>query len=410
MKMRKNKYILIGIALFTLLLTFSFVFSSEAEAASKKTYTINANSEPIDKSMKKFSTYNSKTKQYYTLRSYLERLEKEKGGKLILKKGTYTITNTLYVPSNVTIEFQNGVKIVKGTSTGTSKMKPAKSVFQLIRPSKANKKGVYGKYAGEKNIKFIGKGTVTFDLKHYKSSIAIIMGHNQNVEVNNIDFKNMYEGHFIELDASKNVKIINSSFKNAKHTSANKEGINIDAPDRSTKGWSQEWSKYDKQPNDTVLIENNVFDGLDRAIGTHKYSDKKMHNNIVIKKNKILNMKSDSIRVMNWSNPIIENNTFTLKKGATKSSNIRGILVSGVTNPTFQKNTFTNIPRAMQFIVWKNTGGGSEKPIFSTLSAKNKKALQNNTVINAQENFVRITNKAYLDYSNAEKINLKVSK
>jgi hypothetical protein len=35
------------------------------------------------------------------LRSYLERLEKNGGGKLILKKGTYKITNTLYIPSNV---------------------------------------------------------------------------------------------------------------------------------------------------------------------------------------------------------------------------------------------------------------------------------------------------------------------
>lgn len=406
MKIRNFKFILVIVALLTSVVFYNSPFVGEAEAASKPTYKISPETKPIDKSMKKFSTYNEKTRQYYTLRSYLEKLEKKKGGKLILKKGTYTITNTLYVPSNVTIEFEDGVKIVNGTDTGTSKLKPAKSIFQLIRPSKAYKKGVYGKHNGEKNIKFIGKGNVTFDLKYQKNSIAIIMGHNKNVEVNNINFRNMNKGHFIEMDASQNVKILNSTFKSSKNAGGKKEAINLDTPDRTTGGWSQQWSKYDKQPNDNVLIENNVFDGIDRAVGTHKYSYGKLHNNIVIRNNTIKNMRSDAIRVMNWSNPIIENNKFTIKKGSAKQD-IRGILVSGASNPTIQNNTFTNYPRAMQFIVWKNSGGGSEKPIFNKLSKKNKKALENNTVINAKEPFIRITNKAYNNYDNAEKIQIK---
>ncbi|NPC93886.1 hypothetical protein HOO54_17105 [Bacillus sp. WMMC1349] len=84
----------------------------------------------------------------------------------MLKKVTYIITNALYVPSNLTIEVQNGVKIVK-------KNMNSKSIFQFIRPSKAAKSGVYGKYTGEKNITFQGKGTVTFDMKYDKNSVGL---------------------------------------------------------------------------------------------------------------------------------------------------------------------------------------------------------------------------------------------
>lgn len=411
MKLMKTKFILMGIALI-MLLTFSFAFSAKVEAktSTKPTYTITTKTKPINKTYSKLSTYNSKTKQYYTLRSYLEKLEKTKGGKLIFKKGTYTITNVLYVPSNVTIEFSNGVKVVKGTSTGTSKMSPSYSIFQLIRPSKAKKSGVYGEFNGEKNIKFIGKGNVTIDLKYYEASLAIIIGHNQKIEVNNINFRNMYGGHFIELDASKNVKILNSSFKKSKHTpDHDKEAINLDTPDKSTHGWSQKWSKFDATANDTVLIENNEFEGLDRAVGTHKYSHNKLHNNVTIRKNTIYDMRSDSIRVMNWSNPVIEYNSISLPSDTDILFDIRGILVSGVSNPTFQNNTFSYIPRPMQFIVWKNSDGGSEIPIYNTLSDANKQAILNNTISNASEAAIRINNKAFGDYSNTEYIRFPTS-
>lgn len=406
--MSQMKYVLKGcIVLLGMLVLFAVTESNEVEAKTP-TYTISPSTKPIDPSFSKYSTYNSYTKNYYTLRSYLEKLEKTKGGKLILKKGTYTITNVLYVPSNVTIQFSDGVKIVKGTNTHTSKVKASTSIFQLIRPSRAYKKAVYGKFEGEKNIQFIGKGNVTMNLKYMPGAIAIIMGHNQNVVVDNIHFVNMYGGHFIELDASKNVKIKNSSFKKSKQiVGHDKEAINLDTPDRSTKGWSQEWSKFDRQANDTVLIENNTFSGLDRAVGTHKYSDKKLHNKVTLRNNKISGMRSDSIRVMNWSNATIENNTISLPASTKANASIRGILVSGAKNPTFQNNTFRHIPRPMQFIVWKNSGAGTTKEIKNTLSAANKNALANNRVYNAQENFIRITNNGYGNYSNGEFVYFK---
>lgn len=397
-------------AILFFLICSGFGAVNSVDAKTMPTYKVTPQTKPIDKKMTKFSTYNSKTKQYYMLRSYLEKLEKTGGGKLILKKGVYTVTNTLYVPSNVTIQFENNVKVRKSNTTKAPKLKASLSIFQLVRPSKAQKKHVYGKFQGEKNIKFIGKGNATIDLDYKQKSLGIVMGHNKNIVIDHINFKNMNGGHFIELDASDHVVIKNSTFMASKHMKGfDKEAINIDTPDLNTKGFTHDWSKYDKQPNNNVLITNNRFSKLDRAIGTHKYSEGKLHNKIVIQNNTIDNIRSDAIRVMNWSNTIIEQNTLSNigKKGVKGTT--RGILVSGVVNPTIENNTFKNVPRIMQFVVWKNTGPGYEyKPIYNRLNEDFKDRLQHNSAQNVSEDFIRINNKSFGDYTYPEKIYIPI--
>ncbi|WP_121616370.1 S-layer homology domain-containing protein [Virgibacillus halodenitrificans] len=375
--------------------------SDTASAKAKPTYTVSTNSKTYKGNMMNYSTYNKYTKHYYLLRSYLERLEKTGGGTLVLKKGTYTISNTLYVPSNVTIKLQDGVKLVKGTKTGTSKFSAAKSMFQFVRPSLAKNTGVYGKYSGEKNIKVIGSGSATIDLNYVHKSLAIIAGHNQNITIKNIHFKNMYSGHFIEMDATKGATISNNTFKSSKASkNRNKEAINLDTPDKETNGWSQKWSTFDKTPNANITIANNTFKNLDRAIGTHKYSGGKYHDKVVIRSNTIDTMREDPIRVMNWSNAVIENNTIR-NVGSGPDNYRRGILVSGAHNPTFKNNTFISTPRAMQFMVWKNSGPGSNYAItYNKLSKSNIQALKTNTVIDYKEDFIRI-NKVYGKYDKA---------
>lgn len=88
-------------------------FHTTKKASAAKTYTITPKSSTYKDCYKKATAYNSSTKQYFLIRSYLELLEKKGGGKLVLKKGTYKITNVLYIPSNVTIELKDGVVIKK---------------------------------------------------------------------------------------------------------------------------------------------------------------------------------------------------------------------------------------------------------------------------------------------------------
>ncbi|MED2974902.1 MULTISPECIES: right-handed parallel beta-helix repeat-containing protein [unclassified Fictibacillus] len=392
----------------TAALMASIILPSHAAAASP-TYSVTPNSKTYKGLMMNFSTYNSYTKHYYLLRSYLEQLEKTGGGTLVLNRGTYTISNTLYVPSNVTLKLKDGVNIVKGTKTGTSVFQSAKSIFQLIRPSKSAKSSIYGEYNGEKNISFIGEGSAVIDMKYTQDGIAIIAGHNMNINVKNITFRNMQSGHFIEMDATSHATIAHNRFLDSKPSpNRNKEAINLDTPDHSTLGWSQKWSTFDRTPNQNVTIEDNEFKNLDRAVGTHKYSGGKYHDQVVIKDNTIEKTRQDAIRVMNWSNAVIEDNT--IKNVADGTGSYRGILASGAIHPKFENNVIEDAARPMQFLVWRNTGPGSQyDTIYNDLNEEDINTLKTNKVKTPTEGFIRI-NKEYNSFTkqNTDLIPVKI--
>lgn len=375
-----------------------------------KVYTISPGSKPLKKSgYRDFKYYNSKTRQYFTILSYMEKFEKDGKGTLVLKKGTYTITHAVFVPSNVTIILEDGAKLQKGTSTGIAAFPAAKSMFQCVRPSRAGKKNVYGKHKGEKNIHFVGKGSATINLKYKKKSIGIIMGHNKNVTVDGIHFKNLNTGHFLEVNASQNVKITECEFVNVKKGSDYvKEAINIDTPDKNTGGFNNDWSKHDKTGNDKVFIDSCRFSNLGRAIGTHKYSCKGKkqvyHTKIVLTNNQILNSRYDSpVRVMNWKNSTIADNTFDTI--STKGDN-RAMFVSGAVNVSIKNNMFANMKKAFQCIAWKNSGGGSQYPVtYNKFTKQNIEDMKTNEGrrLSSGEYFIRI-NKKYKVYSNPQKV------
>ncbi|MGL6298187.1 MAG: hypothetical protein ACRC1M_03360, partial [Methanobacteriaceae archaeon] len=345
--------------------------------------------------------------------TYMREFEKNGGGTLILKKGTYTIPAVIPVPSNVNIILEDGVLIKKGSKTGTSNVRVSTAIFKLVKPNKLQKNRAYGKYDGTKNVNFIGRGSATIDLRYKLNNIAISCGHNKNIKIQGITFKNMYSGHFIELAGTYNTKISNCKFLNAKnYVKGEKEAINIDTPDGNTKGFNNIWSKLDKTPNKYVTIENNVFNNLDRAIGTHKYSQvankgkyvankgQVYHTNIKIKNNKIIKTNLDAIRPLNWKDSEITNNDIGNVK--RKEKGYIGILATGV-NIKIEKNYFYNMIRAVHFNVVKNTGTGSMyTPTYNTLTKQNKIDLGNNLCELVNEPYARIDKNIYKYYWNPE--------
>ena len=371
------------------------------------TCKISPKSKPVG-DYERYSTYSKTTHCYYLIRSYMEKLEKAGGGTLILKKGTYTLSNTIFVPSNVTIVFNNKVKIKKSMDSGTTLFPASYSFFQLCAPSNAEKSGAYKNYDGVHDVAFIGKGKVTFDQASKQDVISIMMCHNSNITVRGINFINMHAGHFLEIDASKNVLIEDCSFSG--HTDSknnNKEAINLDTPDKATGGFHADWSSYDKTANDTVTIRNCTFKSLERAIGTHKYSQDKLHKNVTIKNCDIRDCDKDAIRVMNWKDFTIKNNTIdTVNDGTDKV--YRAILVSGGYGMDISYNTLKNVARPIQIMAWRNSDAGSEyDTIYNDLNEAEKALLETNTLVNGQEYFVR-WNKEYEVYNtNTEKISVK---
>ena len=126
----KRKWKLWMIAFVLFVMTDIMMQSNRAEAK-KRTFTVSPKTIPCSSSYRQKPYYNKKTKQYYMINSYMRRLSTT-GGTLKLKKGTYKIPGTIYVPSNVKIVCANGVKIKKTKATGTKKVKSTKFLFQMI--------------------------------------------------------------------------------------------------------------------------------------------------------------------------------------------------------------------------------------------------------------------------------------
>ena len=350
-------------------------------AAKKPTYTITPSSKPYDKKILKYSTYNKSSKHWYLFKSYMERLEKTGGGTLVVKKGTYNLPISVYVPSNVTFKFQDGVVIKKTTATGTKKLNKNGQLFQLISPSKCKKKNAVYNYNGMKNIKFLGTGKVIFQMNKQKNACAIIMAQNQNVQFKNIQFKNG-GGHYFELDASKNVTIDGCKFLNMTNTDKTCEAINLDTPDTATGGFSFPWSKKDKKPNVGVTIKNCTFSNMNRAIGTHKYSQSStgkdmFHTNINILNNKFTKMRGfeGAVVTFDWKNVTISGNTFVGNGTETKTY---AIVCHSVVSATVTNNTIENFANTIM-IRRGFTASGYDAPAAISITDEQIRLLSTNS-------------------------------
>lgn len=381
----------------------------------KDVYHVNHDTKPLNRTYELRPSYTSMTKDYYVLRSIFEQLEKQDGGTVYIEKGTYMLTNTLFIPSNVTVELEDGVILKKALETDATTMPLSNSIFQLVPPSKANKKASVREYDGSQNIKVYSQGRATIDLQHKYFSFGVIMAHTNNVVFKNIDFRNMNSGHFIELDASQDVLIDACTFEDSTPSeNMVKEAINIDTPDRATKGFNSEWSSFDRTPVNRVTIQDSTFKNIDRAIGTHKYSgegiikgvhyESKPHKGIVIQNNIFMDIRNDVIRAMNWDGPIISQNYF--KNIAVGQSGKRGILSSGSYAPRYEHNTFENVGRSMQFLPWRNNVNAEEyEIIYDRLDEEAIRALETNIGKDLDEYFIRISDQ-YLVYTNPKKVTI----
>ncbi|MCQ2491999.1 MAG: Ig-like domain-containing protein [Lachnospiraceae bacterium] len=307
--------------------------------------------------------YGDKTRNTYTIRSYMTRFEKEGGGTLILSKGTYTLVKSILVPSNVTIRLEDGVKIVKSWDTGSKNLEYTNAMFFIIPPtlvtaveedraipSKFKKyestwtyPSAAKKYNGSQNVVIEGdpNGTSIIDNNKLFFTLGISLGHANGLTVRYIDFKNMDGNHFIEINSSKNVLVHDCTFiddytttdynKGAvwngwEHKVNDKECINIDACDPNYAGFSNPWAYHDYTPCNGVEIKDCYFENFIRGVGSHKYTYNKSYKgnetyaphgqqvyntNIKIHDNVFTKAAANAIEAGNWSNAEIYNNKFS---------------------------------------------------------------------------------------------------
>ncbi|MCR5323938.1 MAG: Ig-like domain-containing protein [Lachnospiraceae bacterium] len=410
---------------------FTESFDIRVYEGSGEAYKITPTKDPYKGYFMSRSEYNEYTKDYYVARSYLERLATAGGGILVFGAGTYHITNTLCVPSNTTILLEDGATIVKSDQTGTSWLVATQSLFQTVAYNHTQTK--FKKYNGEHDISIIGEGSATIDLNFVKS-IAVTAAHCQNLTIKGIAFRNLNSLHFIELDASKNVEISGNLFADCiASPTQRKEAINLDTPDELTHGFNQGWTSFDKTPNAYVTICDNVFENLETAIGTHKYSERKYHKYVVIQRNTFIDVTNYVVRMMNWKNCEVSDNYFinvdkpessvdggsgqsddfenddnnemtdnnndsTDNNNVTDDKNntvtakaVNAIILNGVVNPTITGNYFNNYTTVISCAHWKNSGDAKVyAETYNKLSKANLRSMKKNEVVSCVNNYFEV--------------------
>lgn len=392
---KKNWKKLIGIFF---MLCICLVFTGTRAEAKKKTITINPKTIPCEKKYRVKPYYNKNTKQYYTLQSYLERLGKT-GGTLKLKKGTYKIPCTLYVPSNVTIQCQSGVKLLKTSKTGTGKLKASKFMFQLVSEKQSKTKRKVAGYKASKNVVLKGSGTATIDLGKVNGATAVYAGHADNVTIQNIQFKNKKGGSYIWIEGSRNVKITKCKFMKGTSVSGlkNRMAIRLEVIHSDINGFTGKWSKLDSTVNKNITIEGNQFTSLDAGVGSTKYAAKADKNGtkvyyqtgIKITKNTFTDMVKNAVYAIAWKKPSITGNTMKQSKAGKKAScYVSGL---GVYDPSISGNTFTGCSYAVKFDTAVNQGKGSKHPkVSSVVESSYINKLSNNTVSDASHYYAAL--------------------
>ena len=331
---------------------------------------------------------------YINIREALRKIGEAGGGKLTVKSGYYYISNTLYVGNNTTIIFENNVTFKKiGGSACSSTM------FQLIPFHKKDSVGVVGKHNGVKNVIFNGQGDTIFDMNNVNigktPAIAIVMANNKNVYIDGIQFRNIKNGHFIEMDGCEDVNILNSYFIDmADNKYHNKEAINLDTNDKKTGGFSQKWSKRDKTPNNRVSIINCQFYDLVRGVGTHRYSYGKYHSKIQVNQCEFIRVKTP-IAMLNWKKSEVTYNSFLDSKPNKRYK--YAFLMAGVRKLRFEYNVMSGVKGKpiLKYYAKYQTSHKEYKPTKSKLSKANIKALKNNVADSGTKRTFKIGKKKY---------------
>ena len=86
-----------------------------------RVFTVTPKSNPYQNRYIKTAAFTEKTRSHYVLLSYMEYFSTIGGGELHLKKGVYNLAYNLYVPSNVTLVFEDGVIIKSLKNANTSR-------------------------------------------------------------------------------------------------------------------------------------------------------------------------------------------------------------------------------------------------------------------------------------------------
>ena len=190
------------------------------------------------------------------------------GGTIEFTKGKYSITQTLYLYSKSDIKCEDGVTFYK---------KCVSAMFMTYVDSTTTK------YSGVHDVSFTG-GTLVGVNKSNTQSNHMTLCHAKNITIKNVTFQDGNNPHHLEINASKNIKVVGCTFKNHAPIKAYKECIQIDFANYAGLTYADKSAAtYDGTHCQDITILGCKFYDNTHCIGTHTCTtEDKAHKDITI--------------------------------------------------------------------------------------------------------------------------------
>lgn len=242
---------------------------------------------------------------------YIRNLKSNEIYTVKIPKGNYDLEDAIEVYSNTIVDFGNS----KMTKTGHIVMLK----IGVIPGYDFDSKKYTTYYNGYDCVQNVTVMNGTFDGNNDAFSTSstedekslVKFSHAQNITMQNITLQNTKNVHHqLTFAASKNVKIDKCSFLNMDigTITNNCEAIQIDILDEY---FFVNAKNYDGTTTSNVSIENCKFNNVHRGIGTHSGIAGYYFDNMKIKNNVFQNIDGYAVKVTNYRNSEISNNTIT---------------------------------------------------------------------------------------------------
>ena len=266
-----------------------------------------------------------------------------------IPKGTYNLDTTLYIHSNTTIEAAEGAVFKKMDNHN------GKESYGPILESKINNdKGGYGNCH---DIAIIGGVWDSIEvMKNSVGTESFRFIHCDNVTVKNAVLCNVPEGsHLIVLAGTSNAVIDHCEFYGYGGTEP-KEAVQLDIVHNAdiVPTAQEDEVKWDDLPCKNITISNCNFHDFSRAIGSHTAVKGVMHDGITISGNTIKNMAEVAIKLFNYKNTTVKNNTITdCVAGVLVYTDMKGLTSKEYMEPLSGKAAA--LPSDYQIVISGNT-------------------------------------------------------
>ena len=226
----------------------------------------------------------------YALNYAVDNASDEVQIKVVIPEGTYSISKPLKIYSNTWL-YMEGATIRRDYNNG-----------RMLWNAQQYRQGGYD---DDRNI-IIEGGCFDGNATNMSTDFSNIrLGHCKNIWIKNVEIKNNYNGHHLELGGVKNVTVEGCNF-HGYYGSSVKEALQLDVMNN----WSlfNSYLPYDDTPCDNIVIRNNKFSDLVRGIGSHSAVFGVYYTNIHINGNTFDNIYDCAMIMQNYKNCIIENN------------------------------------------------------------------------------------------------------